>query len=185
METLWFLDHQLFLFINHLPHSAGLDGIAQFFSWVGGNGVIWALFCYFLFIQVEEKDHWFFLPFGLAGSLSVFLTQVLLKPFFGRERPQGVVGAWVVGNTPVDYSFPASHATFAWALAVVLAREEPRAKWFFYTVALLISLSRIYLGKHYPIDVLAGMILGSLIGYIAIRLELAITHLRRGKKRRS
>jgi undecaprenyl-diphosphatase len=183
METLWYLDYHLFLVLNHLPHTGLLDGIAQFFSWVGGNGIIWALFCYLLFIQEEERDHWFFLPFGLAGTLSVIVTQFVLKPLVGRTRPEDMMGAWVVGGALSDSSFPSSHATFAWALAVVLSREEPRAKWFFYAVAFLISLSRVYLGKHYPTDVLAGFILGSVIGYSAIWLERMIAYHRQGKRR--
>lgn len=185
METLWYLDTQLFFFINHLPHTGLLDRVALFFSWVGGSGILWALLCYVLFVQEEEKDHWFFLPFVLAGGLSVFATQFVLKPFFQRIRPYDGMGALVIGGVQADYSFPSSHATLAWALAVVLSREEPRARWIFYGIATLVSVSRIYLGKHYPSDVFAGVILGACIGLLAMLLERSIIRRNEHKRRRS
>jgi len=83
-----------------------------------------------------------------------------------------------------DYSFPSTHATLAWAMAVILSREEPRLKYWFYTLAVLISLSRIYLGVHYPSDVAGGALLGWAIGYGAMRLE-GFSRLHRRKRRKS
>ena len=62
-------------------------------------------------------------------------------------------------------------AATAWAMAFVLSREEPKLTFWFYLLAILISISRIYLGVHYPSDVLGGAILGLGIGWIAIYLE--------------
>jgi len=55
-------------------------------------------------------------------------------------------------------------------MAVVLSHKEPKWKWVFFALAILISFSRIYLGKHYPLDVIAGGVLGWIIGKVSLRL---------------
>ena len=158
------LDHNMFLFINHWPHTAVSDTIALTLSGAFASTVIvWLLLSVWLFVREERKDHWFFLPVALASSLSIFVTDIFLKNFFARVRPPGAL--------LFDYSFPSGHATFAWALAVVLANKEPRARWLFYFLAFLVSLSRIYLGKHYPYDVVAGTLIGLGIGIFSLWIE--------------
>lgn len=91
-----------------------------------------------------------------------------------RHRPPLSLGAIFVGTPLSDYSFPSGHATFAWALAVVLSAKEPRLRIFYYILAFLISLSRIYLGAHYPADVFAGTVIGVAIGLFALWVEQKI-----------
>jgi len=157
MELLLTLDRQLFLFINHLPHTSLSDVVALAISGVGTAGIIWFIIAILLFLREEKKDHWFFLPVLLAGGTSWAIVELILKPLVGRIRPDGSDG----------FSFPSGHATIAFAMAVVLSRKEPKWKWIFYTLATLISLSRIYLGVHYPLDVLFGALLGWGVGRIA------------------
>jgi undecaprenyl-diphosphatase len=162
-------DHEVFLFINHLPHTPVSDVIALTLSGVLVSTVIvWLLLSVWLFVREQKRDHWFFLPVVLASTLSILVTDVILKNFFSRNRPPPSLGTINIGGPLADYSFPSGHATFAWALAIVLANKEPRAKWLFYLLAFLISLSRIYLGKHYPSDVIAGSLVGLGIGYMSL-----------------
>jgi len=170
------LDHRLFFFIRDLPHTILTDTLALWFSGIGAGGLVFWLLAILLFIFYEKKDppasalrrsrwragRWFFLPVISAAGLSYFITELCLKHFFVRNRPPGSVMS--------DYSFPSGHATFAWALAVVLAAKEPRFKYLFFLLAFLISLSRIYLGVHYPSDVIAGSFLGIMIGWLSLTL---------------
>jgi undecaprenyl-diphosphatase len=166
------LDHRLFLFINHLPHTPVSDTVAMTLSGVLGSMVaVWILLSIWLFVREEKKDHWFFLPFAVASGLSLLITDVLLKNYFSRNRPPLSLGTINIGNPLFDHSFPSGHATFAWSLAVVLASKEPRAKWLFYTLAFLISFSRVYLGAHYPFDVIAGALIGLGIGFFSLWVE--------------
>lgn len=167
METLLALDRQLFHIINGTSHVSVLDAIAVVLSGVGRAGIIWFCITVILFIKEEKKDRWFFAPFLAAGAMSWFLVEVLLKPIVARSRPGLELGTIIVGFQSDTFSFPSGHATIAFAMAVVLAQKEPRWKWTFYTLAVLISLSRIYLGVHYPLDVIAGSIIGLVIGRLS------------------
>lgn len=163
------LDHRFFLFINHWPHTPVSDAIALTLSGVFASTVIvWLLLSVWLFVREQKRDHWFFLPVVLASTLSILITDVILKNFFNRNRPPLSLGTMNIGGPLLYHSFPSGHATFAWALAMVLASKEPRAKWLFYTLAFLISISRVYLGKHYPSDVIAGSFVGLGIGYVSL-----------------
>jgi undecaprenyl-diphosphatase len=71
--------------------------------------------------------------------------------------------------TPVgctgSYSFPSNHAFNNFAAATFIYRFFPKLKWALFITAVLIAVSRVYLGLHYPSDVLGGAILGSISGY--------------------
>lgn len=112
----------------------------------------------------------------LAIEAASFLDRVL-KSAFGRARP--FVGDPRVHPSialPHDPSMPSGHAMNAFAGAVLLGAVMPRARWPLLALAALIGLSRIYLGVHFPSDVIAGAILGAAIGAIAAWL------LRRGER---
>lgn len=103
----------------------------------------------------------------LAASLGGALVSTLLKTLFARERPDVVPHLMSVMTS----SFPSGHsmlsATIYLTLGALLARSDPRprAKIYFLSVSLaltfLVGLSRLYLGVHYPTDVLAGWIAGA------------------------
>lgn len=184
METLLALDHTLFLLINHLPHTVLSDTVALTLSGALSTTIIlWFLLSVWLFVREEKRNHWFFLPIVSAGTLSLLVGQILLKNMFMRNRPPISLGAILVQGPLPDYSFPSGHAAFVWALAVVLANKEPRAKYLFYLLAMLISLSRIYLGDHYPSDVVAGSMVGLAVGLFSLWVEQAVMF-RRIRKRK-
>lgn len=153
-----FLDHQTLFAITRLPHPMVLEWFALWLSGIGMGGLIWLLISIWLFAREERRDHSFFLQILSALAATELVTNIFLKHFFARPRP--------LGAALTDYSFPSGHATFAWSLAIILAAKEPRAKYLFYLLALLISLSRVYLGMHYPADVVAGSLVGVAIGLV-------------------
>ena len=95
-----------------------------------------------------------------AGGGSWFIVEVILKPLFARPRPDASAG----------FSFPSGHATIAFAMATVLSKKEPKWRFALFLLAIAIAFSRIYLGKHYPLDVLAGAFLGIIIGWLSLML---------------
>jgi undecaprenyl-diphosphatase len=120
---------------------------------------------------------WFVVVATAGGGL----LSRLLKALFARERPEPVLCLWV--NSP---SFPSGHAILATVvyltLGILLARLEPRPllKTYFLgimmTLAFLVGMSRVYLGVHYPTDVLAGWTVGLVWGLFC---WLAVWYLQR------
>jgi undecaprenyl-diphosphatase len=90
----------------------------------------------------------------------------VLKPAIGRQRPwQRTSALEVIGVRAGGASFPSGHASAAGAGALVLSAVEPAAAWLWWTLALAIGYSRIYLGDHYPLDVLAGGAIGAAVAW--------------------
>lgn len=99
------------------------------------------------------------------------LTHYILKPMFGRSRPCHVLDdiRMLVGCGG-KFGFPSNHAVNIFAAMTVLSLFIRKYAGLFYTIALLIGISRIYLGRHYPADVLAGALVGSLFSALIIYL---------------
>jgi len=170
MNWLLSVDTQVFFLINHLPHVGFVDSCALFLSGIGEAGLVWFAIGAFLILKEEMKDHRLFIPLGLSGGLAWSIAELIVKPLVARLRPSSALdGATVVGGFPLGYSFPSTHATFAFALTIVLVYMKPKWKKGLYALACAISLSRVYLGHHYPIDVIVGGLLGWCIGTLVIR----------------
>ncbi|MFH0749743.1 MAG: phosphatase PAP2 family protein [Candidatus Gottesmanbacteria bacterium] len=162
------IDTSVFYAINHLPHGWFVDGFFGLVSGLGDSGFIWFVIGIWLIAKEELKDKRFFLPLGLAGFFSWFFSECIIKSFIARLRPSTILDDAVVIGFPNGYSFPSTHTTLAFALAFVLSYKEPKYTKWFYLLAILIGFSRIYVGHHYPGDVLAGMVLGLCIGVFTI-----------------
>ena len=135
---------------------------------------------------------WLFMKGGKKGwitasaiAIALFLADHFLIDFLKHEvarlRPCHVLD-YVRSLVPcgVGKSFPSAHAANNFAVAAVLAYSYRQYKWVFYTIAFLIAFSRVYVGVHYPSDVIVGSFIGFAIGFIVITL---LTKLRRpGKK---
>jgi len=105
----------------------------------------------------------------VAVALSDQITCSLLKPLIGRVRPCNALPAdqvrLLVGRSGA-YSFPSAHASNSFAMATVVCWRFPRVAPVAFTVAGLVAYSRVYVGVHYPLDVLAGALLGIVVGRV-------------------
>ena len=117
---------------------------------------------------------------GKLGLLAVIIGSLfgqVLKHLFCRSRPlaeksgQFFVEFPCLGKGSGFISFPSGHSVTAFAMAFVLSRAYPRWAFLFYGLAGLIALSRIYLAKHFPSDVVVGAAIGLLAGWIVYRFS--------------
>jgi membrane-associated phospholipid phosphatase len=155
------IDAMLFIQINHLPHPKRLDRLISRFSWLMTGGHAWILFIAFnafLDRRRAKKALAIFPPLYLATCT----VEIPIKRYFRRRRPFiSIVRAIVVGRKPGSYSFPSGHSAAAFAGATLLQACYPRARWPLFAIAVLVAFSRVYLGAHYPGDVLSGSLAGA------------------------
>jgi undecaprenyl-diphosphatase len=104
----------------------------------------------------------------LAVAISFVVVDDVVKPFVERARPFEVVEIQLIDARPASASFPSGHAAMAAAGALALTRMWPHCAWVVGPVAALIALSRIYLGVHWPSDVLAGSALGFAVAWFIL-----------------
>lgn len=152
-----------------------LDPVFEGLSYVGSFGFVWLL----LAVAVSGfswSRPWLWVRVGAAILVAEGVSGAL-KEWIGRDRPPlEDPDPEPLVELPVTYSFPSGHATVAFACAGVLALAVPRLRVPLYALAALIAFSRVYVGVHYPGDVIAGAVLG--IG-IAIALRKLAGALRR------
>ena len=105
----------------------------------------------------------------LVVSISDFLGAAL-KELIARDRPCHVLAnVKDIANCSNSFSFPSNHAINSFTFATIITRAYKSLAFFLYISALLIGYSRVYLGVHYPTDVLSGALCGILIGYVGYK----------------
>jgi undecaprenyl-diphosphatase len=112
------------------------------------------------------------LPVGaVAAGVAVLGASALVDPLkhaFARERPPEADPALgFIGSLPENASFPSGHSATAFAAATAVAIVSPRLRPFVLALAAGVALSRVYLRVHFPLDVLAGGLLGAGVGALA------------------
>lgn len=178
MEFFTDIDSQLFLFLNGL-RADWLDpvmiAITQMWVWLPVY-----LFLIYLVVKQYGKRCWiFFLVVGVVVLCSDQLSAHVCKPLFQRLRPCYNVDFQDLINLPKGmagghYGFVSSHAANTFAigtfLTAALRKNTKWIGWLLFAWAFLSSYSRIYIGYHYPGDILCGAVLGILIGLIIWKL---------------
>ena len=167
LEFLMQSDGNILLYIQEHMRTPVLTPLVVFITTLGNAGLIWVLASLLLLIPKKTRRIGCISILALLGSLLV--NNLLLKNLVHRTRPYELVqGLEVLVRKPVDFSFPSGHTGSSFASGLVLFKNLPRpAGAAALVLAGLIRLSRLYVGVHYPSDVLVGMINGIWISFAA------------------
>ncbi len=189
-DQLLALDASLFLRINALPHPNWLMTVMTAMSLVTRGAVLWLILSIGLLLshRTDWSGVWRIL---LALMVTSIVVSSLMKPAFDRTRPnvtEAIIP--VVGTTPTTPSFPSGHAATSAAGAYALSRIWPGAALPLWSATLLVASSRVYLGVHYPLDVIVGLFVGLACAYfvtggMVYRSVSATSALVRGPSRKS
>ncbi len=163
MDALAALDARALGWVLSLPHPGWLDQLMVGVSAFGKQAAIWLAVGAILAAwgRLPWKAYW---QVFLSIVLAILVVDAALKPIVGRQRPSRAnpeLTALVLTEPLTTASFPSGHAATAFAGAYALAGFLPRARQAFWLLALLIAASRVYLGLHYPLDVVAGALVGA------------------------
>lgn len=143
-------------------HTPRLESAAVALGKAGNNALVWVVLGLLLaLIDADRREAW--LICAALGPLAIVLNYGI-KLAVRRPRPL-LDGLPPLGGAPSSLSFPSAHATSSFAVATAMVRVDP-AMFGAFAVALALALGRPYLGMHYPSDVLAGAVLGVLIGLL-------------------
>ena len=164
IEALQNLDTSILLYIQDFIRTPFLTAIMVFFSKIGNLGLVWIITGLILLIPSKTRRGGFDL---LACLLFAYIVNDLfIKELVARIRPYDAINNLSILVAPESsYSFPSGHTNTSFASAFVLTRSYGKKGAWAYIPAVLIAVSRCYVGVHYPSDVLAGMVVGTLVSF--------------------
>lgn len=157
LSNFGFIDQSLFLFVYNLPHYYLITIFFGVVSALGSYGFVWLVMAFALL----NKRRKYLINFICAFVL-LTVTVFVLQKLFGRLRPYNALEAvsYLGFVDPGGYSFPSYHATTSFFSAYIFGGMFKKYRTWFFSLAALISISRVYLGAHYFGDVVAGAVLG-------------------------
>lgn len=174
LDQLKELDEQLFFLLN----GAGSPYLDEVMYWLSDKYIWFPLYVFLLYYLYRKNGLDFYQPviaIVLIIIISDQFTSGFMKPFFERYRPcrdssiQHLV--YMLDHCGGRYGFASSHAANTFGLATFFyLREKSTLSVILLFWALMVSYSRIYLGSHYPGDILAGALVGMLAAYLMYRL---------------
>ncbi len=168
------LDQDLFFFINHYLHFGALNKLMPYWRSMYFWTPLYIFFISFLLYNFGKKAAIYLLALGLTVGIADMTSSRLIKNNIKRERPcndaQIKIHVKLLVPCGSGYSFTSSHAAnhFAAAVFIILTFVDKRRwlKWSLLFWATSISFGQVYVGVHYPLDVICGGLWGSGIGWL-------------------
>lgn len=168
-------DIALFRLVNNLAGGhPGIDGLgifaAIFLLPLMGFLLVLAAFT----VKRLREEHWYEMPAHAVAALAVaYVMRLVVGTLVGRARPFVALDSAhrLIDVDNIYASFPSGHASLAFALAFVVFRRDRDWGIAFLVLALLVGIGRVFVGVHYPLDILGGAVVGWIAAWAIHRLE--------------
>lgn len=168
IDTLIKLDGDILLWIQDNLRADCLDPIIKAITYLGNGGIFWILVCILLMLIKKTRATGAVCSCSLA--VTFLINNLILKNVIARVRPYEAIESLTrIIGAQSDFSFPSGHSGASFAVAVVIFMEMPKKYGIPAVIlAFLIALSRLYVGVHYPSDVIAGIATGTVYAVICV-----------------
>ena len=165
MKFIQSVDDLMLMFIQNNMHNGFLDWIMPIFTSLGNLGLIWFVIAVILLFYKDYRKYGLMIIASLI--LCGLIGNVVLKNLVGRLRPCDVnTSIKLLIARPTDFSFPSGHTMSSFAPAVLLMFMNKKIGAVALVLASIIAFSRLYLYVHYPSDVIAGALIGSILALV-------------------
>lgn len=168
MGIIYSIDYSILMFLQEHIRNDILTGIFKFITMLGNGGWFWIVLSLLLLINKQTRK--IGLTAIIALIIGALITNVCLKNMVARIRPYDRYSDIIpLIAKPKDFSFPSGHSCASFAAAFVYFKLMPK-EFGIPTIILasLIAFSRLYIGVHYPTDVLFGILIGIFSAYMAV-----------------
>jgi undecaprenyl-diphosphatase len=159
-------DITLFRLINGQGHNYFLDWFMPFMTDLKNFRYVLPVLVVWVLVREKKAGIVFLVFIGLTLAITDPFSSRLLKDWLGRVRPCHVLEeVRLLTDCSTSYSFPSSHAVNIFAAAFFLSQPLKKLSPLFFGIAGIVGYSRIYIGIHYPLDVIGGAAIGLLIAW--------------------
>ena len=155
-----------------------INALAGQYAWLNGLGIFFAkyfgyilVFCLFLFLLKNFEKYWQIIWQAiLAGILSRLVFTEIIRWLLPKARPFIENDVNLLLNHASTSAFPSGHAAFYFALSSVVYFYNKKIGLLFFIASFLICISRVFCGIHWPLDILAGAVVGIFSGWLIIKV---------------
>jgi len=175
LEFFYIIDVSLLYFFNKTLSNPAFDKFFVLITDVKSWLLVYIIFWSLMFFKGDKKNKVAAVMILLLIVFSDQISSQIIKNLFARIRPCHIYQDLnLLLSCKNSFSFPSSHAVNNFAAATYLSFFFKKYKKIFFITAVLIAISRVYLGLHYPSDIIAGALIGALLGYLFYILTLKI-----------